>query len=330
MKELNANNNKPRQLSIFERINKPRQLSLFERNSEMKMFHPYINSTSNIIGLYDLIPKYTYNKNISQSESIRRFKYNKNDYIVEITPAKIKGKEYFPGISEERIEDVLRKFVFDGHADMFNHNKDIQCGILFSYYQIQKELEKYKIKYNAQRIKHSLNILHRTHILIKTEEFEDGSTILPIFRHATKLEQAFISFHPLLTKAINESSFRYFDFEKTMICKNNIARYLIKRLFNNYKFADYFNSFDILMSTIVRDSHIFNNSPLRTRKSQILKSLNILIDLKIINSYETLVFYDQNKSNKIYDIKFSIKGTREFINRVKNYNSSLKNLRNSF
>ena len=105
--------------------------------------------TTNTIHLYDIAPKFTYNRrerDVSESAFDRRaMKVANEEYEVEVQAARIMrdgGEEVliYPGEREECIEDSLRKLATSGNGVFLNG----EAGVRFSLYELKQDLDLHK------------------------------------------------------------------------------------------------------------------------------------------------------------------------------------------
>ena len=134
---LNSKSRKMKPLSSYSQSH-PTQLSLFQHaTAEDGRF-------SNLIFLWDAIPKYYWGTSVKSQSKIptsinRTFVFDKQTYKVRITPAIIRDKEgdspHYPGTREEMIEAALRLLAERG-AGVF---LDDQASAIFTIRELTNE-----------------------------------------------------------------------------------------------------------------------------------------------------------------------------------------------
>src|SRR4051794_6044141 len=106
---------------------------------------------SNTIELWDGIPKYYVSRQqMKQQRSSeghlptisREFRHGDRRFKIEIKPARITQKdnktvEFYPSAREELVEDALRKIAAEQSQGFLDQE---QCGVVFSLYQLRREL----------------------------------------------------------------------------------------------------------------------------------------------------------------------------------------------
>ncbi len=237
---------------------------------------------SNTIELYDAIPKYvpsTRRMGMLRENGVylktlrRKFQYGRKEhkrwYKVEITPARLSDKhgnekEYYPNQRVELAEEALRRVSCDQLSAVY---LDGFAGVRFTLYQLRKELASRGHTINYPDLIEDLKIGHNAGMILT---FDDGSEInAPIFpvlgltkRHQWEEHgrhtRCFVQFHPLVTRSIDEITYRQFHYATGMQLKKPLSRWLFKRLSHVYRQASTRNSYHISHSTIIRDSGLVN------------------------------------------------------------------------
>lgn len=283
------------------------QLSLFNLLPESSVF-------SNTVELYDAIPKYIVGKNRFGERLYpieRTFKHKESVYKVVIKPAMIKNAagEYIdalPGQREEFVEDALRKIATEGSAVAVG----AQVGVLFTLYQLQKELKRTGHSYSYAQIRDALEVLvscnMRLTMILENNKKEELFSESLFGRIAGKTEEGWIEgegkktsfvifFNSLVKKSIFELTFRRYNYEICMKYSNFIARYLHKKMSHNYLQASMMNPYQIKLSTIIEGSGMkpysknSENNKYISKALEEMKQKNVLIDWKsarIINDYK--------------------------------------------
>lgn len=310
---------------------KPEQLSLFEVAE-----NPQNQKYSNTIELYDAIPKYfwggvTRNQGQYIDPIERKFVHKNNEYTVYVQPAKLKnddGKyiDYLPGQREELVEDVLRKIASAGHGVFL----DDQAGVMFTLYEVKKELERMGHGYNLSEIKDAILICG---LAVMHVQSKDGKTLvtMPFFEtvglqtqedwkgHGQKTK-AFVRFNPLVTKSIKEGTFRLLDYEKSMSYNRVLARWLHKRMSHNFIQASHTEHYTITLATIIRDSGIKEYPKISDNIIQIKEALDDMVEKETIMSY---TIEKERDGRKIIGAKFILKPHYSFIKDIK-YGNALQ------
>jgi hypothetical protein len=324
---------------LEERSFRTRQLSLFQTflcNDDIER-----GRLSNTIDLWDGIPKYFVSR---QDMNNRRnpegylpslektFDYRGRAFHVKIIPARItdydgKDKELYPSAREELVEDALRKIAAE---QRYGFSDSHDTGVMFTLHILRRELQKRGHTMSYQQVRESLEVMAGTLIEI-TSENGKGICKAPILAGlaAVSREQYredptarwVAYFNPLVNRSIHELSYRQYDYHRMMSHRSQLARWLHKRLSHNYVQASYMNPYEILFSSVKRDSGLLNYARKRDEVAQFDAALNELKSSGVILSYEK----EERRSerNKILDVKYILMPAPGFISDVKTANKRL-------
>lgn len=229
---------KAKTLTEYER-EKPYQLELFE------FIQPVNREYSNTIELYDFMPKYVWGKVERIGGEFlrnlkREFECREVKYTLDISPARLRlrddsVREFFPGKREELVEDGLRRLATTGKGLFL----DDEAGVVFTLYELQKELKTNGHSYSYDELKDAIRILHGTKIIItnvSSKKTEIGFSPIQNYGFSGENEETttYVRFSPLVTKAIRTGAYRLINYDVVMSYKNVIARQLHKRMSHNY------------------------------------------------------------------------------------------------
>lgn len=303
---------------------KPEQLMTFELTKPSEK--PYSNS----IEFYDAIPKYYWGNQKRDEkgrlDSLKRnFVHKGTEYIVTIQPSRIEQKnctekDYFPSVREEIIEDALRKLACEGNGVFL----DERAGVMFSLYQLKQELKRMGHGYSLDEIKEAIMICNKSNIEVKTK---DGKNIISAsffmavglqtqedWKGHGKKTQAFIIFNPLVTKSIQEKTFRLLNYNKSMLYKKTLARWFHKRLSHNYIQASSSDPYQINLLTIIRDSGIKQQKVLPNNIYEVEGALKEMLKSEVLAKYE---IEKVCQGRKIIDAKILLVPHDSFVSEVK-------------
>lgn len=296
------------------KISENSQLKLFQLDNSNKEY-------SNTVELYDVMPKYSYGQSIDAPAVIdKTFKHRNIDYRIIVMPAKIRDMstgsilEKYPAQREEIIEDVLRKFACHGNGLML----DDQAGVTFTLYELHQELVKHGHGYNINEIKEALWVCARTAIdLISSDnKVVLSSNMFQSLYLNTRDEgraKSFVRFHPLVTRSINNMSFRRINYDQCMQHKAGLSRWLHKRLSHHFIQADSSQAYNISLSTILECSGAKTYTRLTSNKASVIGVLDELKENNVILEYSVKDKKGGKQGNKITDVIFYIKASQSFI-----------------
>lgn len=262
-------------------------------------------------------------------------------YKVEIQPALIKDttgkyKAFFPTRTEENIEEVLKK-IFTEQNHGIHDPKNLESWVRFSYSMIRRELYRMsdtkqelkegqnqtttKKRGNGLRydqIKHSLEVMSKCILTV----YEDGKEIyigailqdycsVDREKYLEDTDSLHIARLPVfISHAINTLQYRQFNYMRFMECKEQLTRFLYKRLINRFIHANYMNDYHFMYSDIKQASGLLRQKSERDNRKKVLSALDELKEKRIIFSYKT---DDHTEGRIVSDVKYTITPHPNFI-----------------
>jgi hypothetical protein len=245
---------------------------------------------SNSIELWDAIPKYCDKRRLSQLRDengkldvlVHHFELRGVKYTVEVDPTTIRMKEgrtqFLPSADEELIEEVLKK-IFSDQRQGSHNPKERESLVHWSLRMIRKELKERGHTRSLEQIRQSLSILAgciiRLYVDSKRHPIYTGpilSDLIDVTRddwldNPKKLLMARLPL--LVSAAINSLEYREFNYARLMKLESALARWFLRRLIHNFTQAGGLNTYDILFSTIKRDSGLITSSDMSRRVKQV-------------------------------------------------------------
>jgi hypothetical protein len=310
-------------------VSKPIQLTLFD-------LEPDEDNYSHSIELYDFIPKYVWGKverlNGKFLDSLKRdFECRGRKYHLTLMPARIEVedgfKEFYPSKREELVEDALRKLMTERQSLML----DGEAGIVFTLYQLQKELKEKGHSYNYDELKDAIRVLNNTDIVLKDEGGQLESAFSPVESYGFAGEGAetktFVRFSLLVTHSIKSGTYRLINYDKVMSYRSVIARQLHKRMSHHFTQASFTESYEILLTTIVRD---FGLTPQKRIQQNLVEVENAIQEMKgknVVLNCKVDKIFDSKPRTKLIDAKFKFQPHFDFIADVKRANAKAKRFR---
>jgi len=321
------------------------------RSVQYDMFTNFLGTDtkdlSNTIELWDAIPKYAVlprTQNNLRDEKGRLpvheqvFQYRPTyasdtrpkTCKVTVRPVSIKDKagnytDYYPSTDEELIEEVIKKIFSDQQFGSHAPDKK-ESWVKFSLGMIQKELKARGKSRSIDQIKQSLEILSFS--VYQVEMINDeGDTLLyrnPILNDVTTVTRKRYLLNPsemwcarlpaIISKSVNELSYRQFNYGRLMKLSTPLARWFLKRLSHNYINADLLGSYDILHTSVVRDTGLLNHPRMSRNIKDALAAIQELKDNDVLLSFD----YEQRlKGRKIADVYYHLRPSPEFVREMK-------------
>lgn len=317
------------------------QLSLFQLNDRQD--ENYTQS----IEIYDALPKHvsgqTEFENLGDNTILSRQCTIRNEtYTVKIRPAIIERTDKqtgqtktilrYPSEREEMVEAVLRKLAVNGQIQLIQSNT-IGAGVVFTLYQLQKELKRTGHSYNLTEIKESITVLAQSNLEIynesgtislrspffPTQQLVDLKTI-----KANADARCICQFHPLITQSILELDFRHVNYQRMMTIRSQLARHMFKRMSHYWIQASAENPYTYSLINCLQQSP----RGLSARMSENIRAMkNViqeLIDKDVVVRAEQEV---SKKGNSIIDVKIKLYPSNSFIRDQKRSNRISKDRR---
>lgn len=322
---------------IKQKEKKPPSESI--KSYQMDLFSSFLandeSDFSNTVDLWERIPKYflspqeqkklrtdTGLANPFTHDYVLRGKNGEPlPYKVVIQPALIEQSEgaykaFFPGKSEELIEEVLKKIFTEQHLGIHDP-ENAESWVKFSYSMIKRELQQRGCTRNHPEIKQSLDIMSKCILTVYEDEKEiytgailqdycsvDRRRFLddPKAYHIARLS-VFVS------HAINKLQFRQYNYRRLMDCKEQLSRWLLRRLINRFTYASVMTTHHFMFSTIKAESGLLRGQNERKSRAKVITSLEELIEKGAIMHYEIA---EKREGRKIVDVKYTITPTHEF------------------
>ena len=208
---------------------------------------------------------------------------------------------------------------------------DGEVGIAFTLYQLQKELKEKGHSYSYDELKDAIRVLNNTDLILKDETGQVETAFSPVESYGFAGEgtetKTFVRFSPLVTHTIKSGSYRLINYDKVMSYRSVIARQLHKRMSHHFIQASLTDSYEILLTTIIRD---FGLTPQKRLQQNLVEVENAIEEMKQINvilSRKTEKFFDTKPRTKLIDAKFKFQPHFDFIADVKRANAKAKRVR---
>ncbi|TXK94381.1 hypothetical protein BMR02_13080 [Methylococcaceae bacterium HT1] len=316
------------------------------KSVQMDLFSQFITndleSVSNTVELWESIPKYFFTP--AQVEKLRTptghadpyeqpYNYQGIDCTVTIQPALIKQesggyKAFFPSVTEELIEEALKKILTDQNYGIHDPAKS-ETWVKFSLYMVQKELNKRGKSRNIPEIKQAIQIMNRCIITLskgkkelwsgailqdlvtvdREEYIEDSSAL-----HAARL--------PLfISHAINKLEYRQYNIDRHMSLKTQLSRWLYKRFVHRYKQASMIDTYHFMYSDVKTESRYLEGKTERNNRKKMIDALEELKGQSVLMSYEV---QEAKEGRKIIDVKYTVTASLDFRTEQKAANAAAK------
>jgi hypothetical protein len=308
-------------------------------------FYGEESELSNTIEFWDAVPKFAYTarrQNKARDEKGRLgvhrqiFVCAKRKCRVQIQPASIEledgsFQDFYPSTDEELVEEVLRK-VFTDQQFGLHDVRGAESWVKFSLQMIRKELKKRGKTRSIDQIKRSIDILSSTIVTVYLEGEK-----APICRNAILCDVVRVSreqyledgstmwlakLPALVSKSVNELSYRQFNYAKLMDLKTQLSRWLHKRLSHNYTNASIIDPYSILFTSVQRDSGLLAHPRAAANVKAFEGALEELIAADVLFKWEKKE--RRGARNKIEDALYTFHPHPAFVSDVKAANKRQK------
>jgi hypothetical protein len=315
-------------------------------NPQLNLFQNLLCNTdeereqlSHAMELWDSTPRYSFNRKAMNKARVNGqyldpqkldFHYRGSVYTLTASPAYLEDSDgvfrhYFPGATEELVEEALRKLAIEKQAGYFD-KPNYRSGVLFSLYELRQELRQRGHDRTFHDVVHALNVLAHSVLTIKPHakgEAQITAACLPslIAVSRAKLDSDpkskwQVQFHPLVTASLDRLDYRQHNYHLAMSLSSQLARWLNKQLVLKYTAASVMNPFEMRYSTIRRDSHLLDrNARPRAAIALLEKAFQELEDRDVLMQFARSNVLGER--GKLLDVIFKLTPSPRFVAEVK-------------
>lgn len=307
------------------------------KSLQLDLFSQFVTNdkseVSNTVEVWESIPKYFLTP--AQVKKLRtetghadpyEWKYTEKggNFSVRIQPALIKqGDKYqafFPGITEELVEEALKKILTIQNHGIHDANK-VETWVRFTLRMVLKELSARGRDRNINQIKQAIEVMSSCVITLYKDKKEiwKGSILQDLVtvgreEYLADTDAQHIGRLPLfISLAINQLEYRQFNYDRLMSCDEQLTRLIYKKLINRYRHANLLNNYHFMFSDLKNSGLLQQNREIDNRK-KVLSALQELKEKNIISGYET---DERKESRAISDVKYTLYPSHEFITEQK-------------
>jgi hypothetical protein len=268
------------------------------------------------------------------------FQHRGCTYTLTVAPARLKDsdgefRDYFPGATEELVEEALRKLAIEKQVGYFD-KPNYRSGVIFSLYELRQELKDRGHERTFQDIVHALNVLAHSVLTIKPHvegEHQVTASCLPSLVAVSRAKLRTdpkskwqVQFHPLVTASIDRLDYRQHNYHLSMSLTTQLARWLNKQLVLKYTAASVMNPFEMRYSTIRRDSHLLERYARARDAIAVLEQ-----SFKELQDRDVLMYFKRTnvlaERGKFLDVAFLLTPSPRFVAEVKAANKRLHDAR---
>jgi hypothetical protein len=308
------------------------------KNLQYDLFSQFVTNDpseiSNTVEVWESIPKYFFTT--KQVEKLRtktghadpyRWEYVHNGipYAVKIQPALIeqgggKYKAFFPSVTEELVEEALKKIFSDQQYGIHDPYND-ESWVRFTLKMVQKELKARGRSRDINQIKHAIEVMSSTIITFYSngKEIWKGSILQDLVtigreEYLADTDAHHIARLPLfISLSINRLEYRQFNYDRFMGCGEQLSRWIYKRLINRFRQASLLNHYHFMYSDL-KASGLLQQSRERDNRTKVTSSLDELVHRGVLLRYEA---ENRKDGKKIVDVKYILFPSTEFVKEQK-------------
>lgn len=308
------------------KLSRPLQIELFEIIEAPGREKPY----SNTIELYDALPKYNWSAkreydDLSNAVIKRRCTIRGQSFTVKIRPAIIDKDGstsvlIYPGQREELVEDALRKLAVEGKGQML----DGKAGVLFTLYELQKELEEMGHGFNLNEIKEAIFVCRGSLLECISDDGQTSisSTFFPMVGLTTRGQfmekggdaRCYVQFHPMVNESILKLTFRQYNYRLAMDIRSPLARYIYKRMAHYWTQASTNSPYTPSLVSFLSQSPRELSPTMYQNTRAMRNALDVLIKQEVISGYDAEEVKD---GRRIVDVRYVIRPHAEFVKQTK-------------
>jgi len=303
---------------------------------------------SNLFNLWESIPKYsgsalaaTPSRRVGEPLPIvkHQFEHDGDVFEMKLTPAQfqenIDGKEtnvfYYPGTNEELVEMMLVKFAME-RAEIFETGelpkkggeKNHSYGVAFSLSSLREFMDSHKKGRTYKEIRHALHVLHKTNLEVSVNgKMMASASLLPeLYTYAQRgfkkhdpASQWAARFHPMVSNAINNGTYRQFNLERLLKTRSKLALCLSKIILSNPS--------NISTTTPLRLNYLdfvakTGELQYSRRNEGVRKFIEIAKTLKDYGMVSEInVERAKSRNGKIFDATLEIYATEDFVKEIR-------------
>lgn len=303
---------------------------------------------SNLFNLWESIPKYSasalagkHARSVGEPLPIikHQFEHDGDVFEMKLTPAQfqeeVDGKEtnvfYYPGANEELVEMMLIKFAME-KAEIFeptdaSKNKSAEkhsYGVAFSLSSLREFMYSHRKARTYNEIRHALHVLHKTNLEVSVNgKMMASASLLPElytfaqrgFKKHDPASQWAARFHPMVSSAINNGTYRQFNLDRLLKTRSKLALCLSKIILASPR--------NISTTTPLRLNYLdFVAKTGELQYSRRNEGVRKFIDIaKTLKKYgmvsEVSVELAKNRNGKIFDATLEIFATEDFVKEIR-------------
>ena len=138
------------------------------------------------------------------------------------------------------------------------------------------------------------------------------------WKNDPKNTYCYVQFNPLVTVSIEALTYRQYDYETLMSYNHQLSRWFHKRFYHRFTNASLLKPYNILLSTVKRDSGLLNNARITQDIKYLERTFDEMREKNIIFGFEREV--RRGHRNRINDVLYTLMPAMDFISEIKKAN----------
>lgn len=287
---------------------------------------------SNTVEIWERIPKYFPARTLEKLRPEKgqpdpyEWEYIEqgHKYTVVIQPALVKQngsyKAYFPSVTEELIEEALKKILSDQQYGIHDP-ENVETWVKFSLSMLYRELNDRGCTRSRVEIKHALEVMNKCNVsfLKEGKEIWSGAILQDLVTVGREDYLADTDAHHIarlpvfISHAINCLDYRQFNYTRLMNCNSPLSRWIYKQLIHRFKQANLFNDYHFMYEDL-KGSGLLQQSRESDNRRTALEALNELVSRDVLVRYTSL---ERKEGRKVVNVKYTVYPSNDFIKEQK-------------
>jgi hypothetical protein len=287
---------------------------------------------SNTVEIWERIPKYFPTRTLEKLRPEKgqpdpyEWEYIEqgHKYTVVIQPALIKEhgsyKAYFPSVTEELIEEALKKILSDQQYGIHDP-ENVETWVRFSLSMLYRELKDRGCTRSRAEIKHAIEVMNKCNVsfLKEGKEIWSGAILQDLVTVGREDYLADTDAHHIarlpvfISHAINCLDYRQFNYTRLMNCNTPLSRWIYKQLIHRFKQANLFNDYHFMFGDL-KGCGLLQQTRESDNRRTALEALDELVNRGVLVRYTSLV---RKEGQKVVNVKYTVYPSCDFIKEQK-------------
>lgn len=291
---------------------------------QFDIFQDVDSGKTNVFDLWDCAPKYFAFNSVKDHSKVqtRSFTLNKIEYTSEISPAIFKRDgetvHRIPGDREEFVESAIRRIAENPKYSKW-YESTHTVKVYFTITMLKNNLAKVGHTFNHSEVQESLLILRRAGITIRQEKGENGMrNLCQVENFISKFDSVddenhryvCVTLHPLVGRGIMEHQFRSLDEQTYYKIKNQLARFLYRRMCAVWTGAGIDSPYSPKLVNFLSSSPRGLSAEMKQNTRAMRTALSSLQSANVVDHWEE---EPEKNGRSVQDILFKIYPTASFV-----------------